>query len=332
MINAVIGPPLLAGIGQQGFQYTAIIPNCKYMESHNWKELPPTSTVMVYAIPTPGWIQQLKEMVDYFGESRILLMTICETETVHEDYGELFKLVSKVATPSKFCKRVFERQFPNGPTFYVVNAYVKDVGASVLAYIPRNFNNTKYTFYHIGNILDQRKNISGILSAFKELFSDKLDTCRLVLKATCNRNVEINDMEGVEVINGLLPAEEIEKIHNDCDCYVSFSHSEGIGLGAVEAAMRAKPVIFPEYGGASEYIASRYIIPCGRTRLPADDFLFKEGMEWGDPDYNKLKEFMWDAYNRRISRMGHPLTQHVTSPTRIIRQLKEALQHPSKPN
>jgi hypothetical protein len=42
---------------------------------------------------------------------------------------------------------------------------------------------------------------------------------------------------------GLLSDEEMENIHALGDCYVSFSSSEGVGMGAVEAALRNKPVI-----------------------------------------------------------------------------------------
>jgi hypothetical protein len=29
-------------------------------------------------------------------------MTVCETETVHEDYGKLFELFDKIAVPSEY--------------------------------------------------------------------------------------------------------------------------------------------------------------------------------------------------------------------------------------
>ena len=52
----------------------------------------------------------------------------------------------------------------------------------------------------------------------------------------------------------------MEDIHSKSDCYVSFSSSEGVGMGAVEAAVRNKPVIITDYGGATEYIETPYTI------------------------------------------------------------------------
>ena len=68
-------------------------------------------------------------------------MTVCETETVHEDYGKLFELFDSIAVPSEYCKNVFERQFPD-TKFCVIHAHIPD--------------KRPYTFYHIGNVYDPR--------------------------------------------------------------------------------------------------------------------------------------------------------------------------------
>ena len=90
-------------------------------------------------------------------------MTVCETETVHEDYGKLFKLFDRIAVPSEFCKNVFSRQFPD-TEFYVIRAHIP--------------HKDTYTFYHIGNVMDQRKNFRAILESFVRL--NKPDTKLLV--------------------------------------------------------------------------------------------------------------------------------------------------------
>jgi glycosyltransferase involved in cell wall biosynthesis len=107
-----------------------------------------------------------------------------------------------------------------------------------------------YTFYTIGNIADPRKNIQGLINAFLECnFGTE---ARLVLKATCFHPITLK-IPGVVVINGLLSDEALERVHASCHCYVNCSHSEGVGMGAVEAALRSKPVIITDYGGLKEY-------------------------------------------------------------------------------
>jgi len=132
-----------------------------------------------------------------------------------------------------------------------------------------------YIFYHIGNVMDQRKNVKKIIEAFIRL---NLPKSLLVLKATCHTQVTWN-IPNVHVINGLLPDEAIRDLHDQCHCYVSFSSSEGVGLGAVEAALYDKPVIVTDFGAPAEYIKTPYLIECDRQQITADDFLFQKGCD-----------------------------------------------------
>ena len=68
----------------------------------------------------------------------------------------------------------------------------------------------------------------------------------------------------------------MDDLHRRCDCYVNFSKSEGVGMGAIEAAIRDKPVILTDFGGPSEYIKSPYMINCELQELENDDFLFQK--------------------------------------------------------
>ena len=294
----VIGPHLLTGIGQHAQKYTKLFDNCSYHTIGT--EIPPTEHGLVFTIPVKEHIEYIKYLKTRVRN--LSCMTVCETETVHEDYGLIMDEFKRVAVPSEFCKRVLSRQFPDNE-FYVLHAHIPPP--------------TKpYTFYHIGNILDQRKNFRQILEAFVRL--NKPDT-RLVVKATCGRNVELK-MPNVEVINGLISDEEMNKLHDRCDCYVSFSNSEGVGMGAVEAAMRDKPVIITNYGGAPEYVKTPYTIDCELQELERDDFLFKKGMTWGKPNPSQLLEFMEDAYTKRLRYMDHTHTKNLVGKENILQE------------
>jgi glycosyltransferase involved in cell wall biosynthesis len=293
----VIGPTLASGIGQHAKKYTELFPDWRYVEIH--QEIPNCDRAFIFALPVDFWLKKITELKHKI--KHLHCMTVCETETVHEDYGKLFDFFDRVAVPSEFCKRVLSRQFPN-TEFYVVRAHIpyKDI----------------YTFYHIGNVLDQRKNFRDILDSFVRL--NKPDT-KLIIKATCNQQIKIN-LPNVEVINGLISDEDMDKIHKLSDCYVSFSSSEGVGMGAVEAAMRDKPVIITDYGGAPEYIKTPYTISCELQELQNDDFLFKKGMQWGKPNKEQLLEFMRDAYNKRLRYMEHSHTKTMVGQYSVSQQ------------
>jgi glycosyltransferase involved in cell wall biosynthesis len=112
----------------------------------------------------------------------------------------------------------------------------------------------------------------------------------------------------------------MDDIHHQSDCYVSFSHSEGVGMGAVEAALRDKPVIITDYGAPSEYIKTPYTIECGLQELEKDDFLFKKGMVWGKPNFDQLLEYMRHAYDNRVRHMDHEHTKKLVGEENVLQE------------
>jgi glycosyltransferase involved in cell wall biosynthesis len=297
----LVGPTLLSGIGQVMIKYAKLLNSKYYVLGQD--PIPSGEDVFIFALPVEHWFQAIPQ-IQAVSQS-VYCMSICETETVHEDYGKLFKMFNnKILVPSDFCKKIFERQFPD-TQYEIVRCYteLKKIKKNNIFKFPTN----KYIFYHIGNIMDPRKNIQQLIEAFYKC--DFGDEAILVLKATCKQEVQVNNMPNVFIINGLIPEESLDQLHVNCDCYVSFSNSEGVGMGAVEAAIQDKPVIITEYGGAIEYIKTPYSVPCDLQEIPKDDFLFQKGMKWGKPDQNKLIEFMKDAYNKRLKIMNHNHTR-----------------------
>ena len=296
----IIGPHLKTGIGQHALKYVQLfLPDGKYCEIG--KQLPESDNGLIFVIPTRDHIEYIK-----YAKTKVknlACMTVCETETVHEDYGLIMKEFKRVAVPSEFCKRVLSRQFPDNE-FYVIHVHIPQ---------PKE---KPYTFYHIGNIMDPRKKFRDILQAFVRLNEPNT---RLVVKATSNQAVQIQ-FPRVEVINDMLSEDEMDTLHNRCDCYVGFSHSEGVGMGAVEAAIRDKPVIITNYGGAPEYIKTPYTIDCGLQELERDDFLFKKGMVWGEPNFDQLLEFMRHAYDNRVRHMDHEHTKNLVGRKNVLEE------------
>src|SRR6056300_1043133 len=295
----VIGPTLLCGIGQHAKKYTQMFEDATYHLIGS--ELPESDHGLIFTIPIKQNIEYIK-----YAKTRVknlACMTVCETETVHEDYGLIMNEFKRVAVPSEFCKRVLSRQFPDNE-FYIIHAHIPTPPEK------------PYTFYHIGNVMDNRKKFNDVLQAFIRLNEPNT---RLVVKATCNQPVTIK-LPRVEVINELISEEEMSQLHDRCDCYVSFSHSEGVGMGAVEAALRDKPVIITNYGGAPEYVKTPYTIDCELQELEQDDFLFKKGMVWGKPNFDQLLEFMRHAFENRVREMDHTHTKQIVGRRNVLEE------------
>ena len=305
-----IGPTLLSGIGQSLNKYATLLGGNYYHLNY----YPEGQDAFIFALPTREWFNEIPKIKSKCR--RVICMTICETETVHSDYGTLFDMFDTIAVPSQFCIDIFSRQFPKN-NFKLIRLCIPPSEITLPPTIKLKIPKDKYIFYHIGNIMDPRKNINMLIRTFLKCeFKDAI----LVLKATCNQEVGIN-FPNIHVINGLLSENDIQYLHDIGDCYVSCSFSEGVGMGAVEAGCKDKPVIISEYGGAKEYVDTPYVIKCGKRTLEHDDFLFQKGMEWGDPDENQLIQYMKEVYNKKLKYIDGSLSRCVTSKKEIVKQI-----------
>jgi glycosyltransferase involved in cell wall biosynthesis len=294
------GPTLLAGIGQVTNRYAQLVESL----GHEAVYVPYGDPIpkkkfdvgFAFVLPIPSMLDMIDRMLEKCKKK--MYMTVCETETVHPSYELLVQRYKSLFTPSEFCLNVFQNQFPHGE-WKLLRHWTPEVKS-----LPFN---GPYTFYSIGNMIDPRKNIKMLLEAWVRL---NLPNARLVLKATCKEPVTWK-IPGVTIINGLLSDEELERLHETSHCYINCSHSEGVGMGAVEAALRQKPVIITDFGGLKEYVHTPFVIPCQRTLIDQDDFLYQRGMVWGQPSLSHLMEHMKTCYDQHILTWDHSHTKRL---------------------
>ena len=313
-----IGPRLLAGIGQVTNRFAELIRTAgheaEYVELGHTPREQHYDQGFAFVLP----IENQLDAVDSYANlcTKMAYMTICETETVNPVYGILTKYKT-IYVASDFCKTVFERQFPD-VNWKVLRLYAYEKSGVPKAISP----NTPYTFYTIGNIADPRKNIQGLLNAF--LICNFGTNARLLLKATCVQNIELK-VPGVIVINGLLDDVAMGRIHDSCHCYVNCSHSEGVGMGAVEAALRSKPVVITDYGGLKEYVTTPWVVTCKKGPIGFDDFLFTKDLEWGYPSQDELVAALKDCFEKRVTFWDHSHTRNIMNE---VKQCLPRLQEP----
>ncbi len=136
---------------------------------------------------------------------------------------------------------------------------------------------SKFVFYSI-NVWDIRKNLALLVRAFAHAFSSA-DPVQLLIKTselahldqapyTTVRAVDFipglldairretgRELPGIRfIVDNKLPADQIDAIHELGDCFVSFTHGEGWGLGAFDAATYGNPVVMPSWGGVLDYL------------------------------------------------------------------------------
>ena len=299
-----IGPTPLAGIGQVTMQYARLVDG-------EYCELGQTPTKKHYDHGF-AFVLPIVERLDLLDMYRPLCttwtyMTVCETEPVNPAYGLLARY-GTIHCPSEFARSTLERQFPH-VTWKLLRHYASE-RPHKCPVDPDHGTPPPYTFYTIGNVVDPRKNIHGLIDAF--LACNFGSAARLVLKATCVQPVELK-IPNVIVINGLLNDEALERIHGSCHCYVNCSHSEGVGMGAVEAALRSKPVILTDYGGLKEYVKTPWVVTCQKGPIGFDDFLFTRDLEWGFPSHAELVAALKDCFQKRVTFWDHTHTKELVN-------------------
>lgn len=308
-----LGPSKISGIGQVTRKWATLY-NGDFVELGYPLERK-YDVGFAFILPVDG----LMSLVKMYEEKckRMIYYTICETEPVNEAYGKLQNLSKTLYTSSQFCADVLSKQFPDTEWKVLkLYAFPQTIQPSV-SILPEGARG-KYIFYHIGNIIDQRKNMNTLIDVFSRM---KDMNVALVLKATCKWQVSINT-PNVFIINDFLNDEQMESLHEYCNCYVSCSHSEGAGMGAVEAAMRDKPVIIQEYGATKEYVKTPWVIPCTKVPVGTDDFLFKKEHQWGLPDPDVLYNYMVHVYTEDIREWDHSFTRsEMVACERQLRQL-----------
>jgi len=292
-----VGPVALAGLGQVFRKYAWLIGSDYIEYPQEFKG----GLLAAIVLPIPSIISKLK--ADQKRATKSVFFTVCETEPVHDDYRLIFELGDTFYVPSEFCSRILKKQFPQG-NFPVLRNFA---GPPIEpASVPLPDLTGKFVFYHIGNVIDPRKNIKALMECFLRA---QVPNSVLLLKASCLRKVQIN-LPNVIIVEDFLSDAQMETIHRVGHCYVSMAHSEGAGMGAIEAAIRHKQVIVPEYGATKEYVPSAMLVRCTPGKVPFDDFLFQEGMEWGDPDPKHMIELMQTVAKRPVA---HPVTHELMS-------------------
>lgn len=297
-----IGPRLLAGIGQVTNRYAELLREdghtTEYVEFGQQPVRSEYDRGFAFVLPTEDHMK----MTDVYASrcKKMMYMTICETEPVNPMYGNLAKY-GKFYVASDFCKDVFSRQFPH------IQWEVLRLFASAPPTIPKQIQGP-YVFYTIGNIMDPRKNIKGLIDAY--LRCGFGGAAHLVLKATCLQEVNWR-LPGVTIINGLLSDADLEKVHETCHCYVNCSHSEGVGMGAVEAALRSKPVVITDYGGLKEYVHTPWVVKCTKGPIGFNDFLFTADQEWGYPSGEDLQRCLKDCFEKKATTWDHSHTKEL---------------------
>ncbi len=176
----------------------------------------------------------------------------------------------------------------------------------------------------------ERKNVTGLLRAFKMAFRDD-DNCWLVLKVN-GRDRSSYDLDmalnrarpdRVIVIKETLSRSETNDFMKSLDGYVSLHRSEGFGLTCAEAMALGLPVIATGYSGNTDFMNDNnsLLVPARVIETDRAYGPYPAGTRWAEPDLEvavNLMRSVLDADTRaRIGQQAMSSIRETLSPARV---------------
>lgn len=180
-----------------------------------------------------------------------------------------------------------------------------------------------FLFYSIFQWIE-RKNPKGLITAYWEAFNGR-DDVSLLLKTyrvnytkqeqdriiadinTWKKEMRLKKYPRILIAPNLLTHDQVMKLHNTGDCYVTANHGEGWDRPLQEALLMGKPVISTARGGIHEYLNDDYYFPIPSTYVPVTPQswipYYSAEQNWAEPDRKKLIEAMqWVFSNQELAK------------------------------
>lgn len=297
----------------------------KYITSNNNKHLKKFKTVIVHSTPNI-WDVLLKQNWTVTSRAQIIGRTVWEFEKVPRQWVDFINnsMVHVVSVPTQWNKDIFEK---NGVTKPIVVEPHIDVRfpytkVDLITLIKTKseviYNgdfstidlNSAYKLYTIGQFIS-RKGITETIDAYCKSFHKK-DNVILFVKTfgrnysveeqnECKRKIQniVGDLNipPIVFLKDLLTYDEIQSLHEQCDCYIQLTRTEGFGLGIFEAYNRNKKVIVTNYGGHTEYLPKSYEGLVEYEKIPVTESLYymvdlDSTYEWAKPSVFHAKKLL----------------------------------------
>lgn len=142
----------------------------------------------------------------------------------------------------------------------------------------------------------ERKNPSGVISAFQDAFTED-DDVLLIIK-THNYNGSYTSHSKIWWINQNLPKSEVYTLINMCDIYISLHRSEGLGLTMFEAMMLGKPVVATGYSGNVDFMNSENSCLVDYTLVSSTgNYYGRFGCRWAEPNISTASQYLRRLYH-----------------------------------
>jgi glycosyltransferase involved in cell wall biosynthesis len=262
----------------------------RYLQSHYKNDLTKYKTIIVHATPDV-WDSLLMNSVRGIGNSKIIGRTVWEFEKLPPDWVSAINKsqVHIVSVPTNWNKVVFEQCGVTKPVIVEPHVFVDfpyskidfdkivECNGEIICGQDLSVSDLKdyYKFYTIGQFIP-RKGISETIEAFCKTFTkydkvvlfvktfgynhsiEEIKKCKELIQDIISSSTQSCGHAPIVFLYNRMTYDDIQSLHDYCDCYVQLTRTEGFGLGIFEAYNKGKKVIVTNYGGQSEYLGDSY--------------------------------------------------------------------------
>lgn len=247
--------------------------------------------------------------------------TTWETNELPIGWKDSINSMDEIWVPCTQNKKIFEDSGITKPIHVIPHTFNSEIFDKESIQLDlQNVSDDEFRFYSVFQ-WTERKNPLALLKAYLTEFSPDEKVC-LVLKTylqdpTNGMEVhKIKQMIGeikdklylknypkMVLISELLSRGQINSIHKQMDCYLSFHRNEGFGIPIAEAMMGNKPVIATNYGGPLDFLEhERNSLLCNHQLTPCYGMpwnTYNGKMSWADIDIFDARKMMRKLFNDR---------------------------------
>jgi glycosyltransferase involved in cell wall biosynthesis len=260
--------------------------------------------------------------IRFKGVSKKIGYTIFETDRIPPKWVKRCNELDEIWVPSKFNLETFSTSGVDKSKIKVL-----PYGVDTEFYSPTNEaiqieGKRGFSFLYVF-AFDWRKGFDLLLKAYYEEFSAS-DDVSLILKVfrpayfcgkedikslifcSVSERFKKKDLPHTIIIDKRLSSEDIKKLYNTCDLYISTDRANGWGMPCMEAMAMGKPAATIDWSGSTEFMNeenSLLIRPTGNL-VPVDERLiasrpFYRGHRWAEVKVEEVRRVLRFAYESR---------------------------------
>jgi glycosyltransferase involved in cell wall biosynthesis len=231
---------------------------------------------MQMPISVKGWFK---------GQHRALF-TMWETDTMPQFMHPWFSQFDQILVPCEHNVELFSKYHPNTTCV--------PLGVDLAFWKSKGRNADGPFRFHAGGSLWFRKGLDIVVKAFTEL---NLPDAELHIKAAPHA-FDVETVKHPKIIfhRNWMNKETQREWYDQADCFVAATRGEGFGLMPLQAIAMGIPTIVSESTGQRDFMhLAQWTVPCGKSKAQTVG-------QWDEPNLQKLKLAMQDAYDMRLPR------------------------------